>query len=114
MENEVRKLLANPPADEEGNVRLTLLSDTLDAGGAKALVSSVAEVPKGRVTVAYASNDRINYILALGDGASGSCRERLQLLNAALGGRGGGKDSLAQGSAPACGGWQEILRKVLV
>ena len=114
MENEVRKLLANPPADEEGNVRLTLLSDTLDAAGAKALVSRLAEVPKARVTVAYASNDRINYILALGDGASGSCRERLQLLNAALGGRGGGKDSLAQGSAPACGGWQEILRKVLV
>ena len=50
MENEVRKLLANPPADEEGNVRLTLLSDTLDAAGAKALVSRLAEVPKARVT----------------------------------------------------------------
>jgi len=41
----------------------------------------------------------MNYVLASGSEVKVSCRERIKSINERLGGRGGGKDNFAQGSA---------------
>ena len=112
-EAKVQELLRNPPQDAAGNLLLTVLSGELDAAGAKVLAKRLSEVPKARAAVAYEANGRVNYILALGEGAAGSCRELLQQINTALDGHGGGRDSFAQGSAPVREGWQRILAQQL-
>lgn len=62
------------------------------------------------ILVAYTHNDRLNYITARGTKSGLSARERLAAINQALNGKGGGKDTLAQGSAPLVDGWQEKIK----
>lgn len=64
-----------------------------------AAVQLLAENPQAQVTLYYKSKNRLNYILTQGSDVPGSCRERISILNKKLGGKGGGKDNMAQGSS---------------
>ena len=113
LEGRVRDLLADAQPDADGRVRLTVLSDDLEAAEAKALAQRLAEVPKARAVVAYESKGRVNYLIALGAGNTENGKELLQQVNTLLGGRGGGRMDFGQGSAPTQSGWQDRLQKLL-
>ena len=113
LEGRVRDLLADAQPDADGRVRLTVLSDDLEAAEAKALAQRLAEVPKARAVVAYESKGRVNYLIALGAGNTENGKELLQQVNTLLGGRGGGRIDFSQGSAPTQPGWQDRLQKLL-
>ena len=109
----VRNLVAAASPDADGRIRLTVLSDDLEAEEAKELARRLAEVQKARAVVAYESKGRVNYLVALGEGNAENGRDLLQQINTLLGGRGGGRPDFGQGSAPAQPGWQDQLRRLL-
>lgn len=109
----VRNLVAAASPDADGRIRLTVLSDDLEAEEAKELARRLAEVQKARAVVAYESKGRVNYLVAMGEGNAENGRDLLQQINTLLGGRGGGRPDFGQGSAPAQLGWQERLRTLL-
>ena len=56
------------------------------------------------LAVLFAKNgETLMYQLARGKGVKHSVRELIQAVNAAVGGKGGGRDDFAQGSAPVGG-----------
>ena len=73
--------------------------DDIPAEAARKLAQRLAENPQAQVTLFYKSKNRLNYILTQGSDVPGSCRERISILNKKLGGKGGGKDNMAQGSS---------------
>ena len=113
LDSRVRDLLADAQPDADGRVRLTVLSDDLEAADAKALAQRLAEVPKARAVVAYESKGRVNYLIALGAGNTENGKDLLQQVNTLLGGRGGGRMDFGQGSAPTQPDWQVRLQTYL-
>ena len=73
--------------------------DDISAEAARKLAQRLAENPQAQVTLYYKSKNRLNYILTQGSDVPGSCRDRISILNKKLGGKGGGKDNMAQGSS---------------
>ena len=73
--------------------------EDISADAAKKLTQKLVEEPQAQVTVFYKQKNRLNYILTQGTDVPGSCRERISILNKKLGGKGGGKDNMAQGSS---------------
>lgn len=106
----VQKLLQETEEDEAGNLPFKIVSTSLTPAAAKDLAKQLAEQEKASVAIFYENKGRVNYILALGTGAAGSCRTRIKAINEALNGRGGGRDEQAQGSAPAQENWQELIK----
>lgn len=106
----VQKLIAETQEDAEGNRSFKVVSTKLTPAAAKDLAKRLGEEEKASVAIFYESKGRVNYILALGEGATGSCRTRIKAINEALNGRGGGRDEQAQGSAPAQENWQELVK----
>lgn len=106
------RLIAGAAPNAAGDLELTVLDDTLDPATARALAQRLAEEPHASILVAYTHNDRLNYITARGTKSGLSARERLAAINKALNGKGGGKENLAQGSAPLVDGWQEKIKSL--
>lgn len=103
------QLLKSSPA-KEGIIDIVVQED-LSPESAQVLAQELSKEPQVRGTIFYTQKDRLNYILVQGEAVPGSCREGIASLNNLLGGRGGGKDRQAQGSAPLREGWQELVKE---
>ena len=98
MQEKARQLLQDTPLTE-GVKSITLQEEDISADAARKLAQVLSEDPQAEVTIYYPSGGRMNYVLASGSEVKVSCRERIKAINERLGGRGGGKDNFAQGSA---------------
>lgn len=111
----------------------TLVSGAVEAGKARIMVEMLEGVDPGRLKdlaqtavkgkgpllalLFSAQGDRLAYVLAESDGFMPPVQELMPAVNAAAGGKGGGRGTLAQGMAPINGGEKEMtaqLRQYLV
>ena len=99
VQEQAARLLASAPV-VDGIKDITYKSQDISAEAAKKLAQELSADEQVRATVFYVTKDRLNYVLAQGSAVSGSCRERIKDINEKYHGRGGGKDNMAQGSAP--------------
>ena len=99
VQEQAARLLASAPV-VDGIKDITYKSQDISAEAAKKLAQELSADEQVRATVFYVTKDRLNYVLAQGSAVSGSCRERIKDINEKYQGRGGGKDNMAQGSAP--------------
>ena len=99
VQEQTARLLASAPV-VDGIKDITYKSQDISAEAAKKLAQELSADEQVRATVFYVTKDRLNYVLAQGSAVSGSCRERIKDINEKYHGRGGGKDNMAQGSAP--------------
>lgn len=98
VQEKARQLLQDTPLTD-GVKSITLQEEDISADAARKLAQVLSEDPQAEVTIYYPSGGRMNYVLASGSEVKVSCRERIKAINERLGGRGGGKDNFAQGSA---------------
>ncbi|SFW62746.1 alanyl-tRNA editing protein [Selenomonas ruminantium] len=98
VQEKARQLLQDTPLTD-GVKSIILQEEDISADAARKLAQVLSEDPQAEVTIYYSSGGRINYVLASGSEVKVSCRERIKAINERLGGRGGGKDNFAQGSA---------------
>lgn len=96
----IEDIQKHPVYDAQGNQRITLFEDDMDAGEAKFLMKRLQELPKTIATLLYRHGDRLNYIVEVADDADADASAILRELNTRFGGKGGGKSHNAQGSAP--------------
>lgn len=101
---------AKPCLDDYIDIRV--IDDSLTPHTARALAQRLAEEPAAAILVAYTTNARLNYIVARGTHSGPSAKERIAAINKALDGKGGGKETLAQGSAPLVADWQEKIKSL--
>ena len=57
--------------------------------------------------------ERISYAAVAGANTNVDCRTVMKELNAAFGGRGGGKSDCAQGGSDYCADWEQKLAEVV-
>ncbi len=101
---QLQKYIAAELLDGAENINGTRLVVNLQQGAQmnelKTLAEKLTEQPDA-LTVLFALNgETLMYQLARGKGVKHSVRELIQAVNAAVGGKGGGRDEFAQGSAP--------------
>ena len=96
-------------AVEAGRYRLSVrLFANLDAGRLKDLAQTAAK--PGRIVLLLSSLDgKLGYVLATGEGFPLDVSELMPAVNAATGGKGGGRGTLAQGMAPSVLGAEETV-----
>ena len=98
VQEKARQLLQDTSLTD-GVKSITLQEEEISADAARKLAQVLSEDPQAEVTIYYPSGGRMNYVLASGSEVKVSCRDRIKAINERLGGRGGGKDNFAQGSA---------------
>ena len=98
VQEKAHQLLQDTPLTD-GVKSITMQEEDISADAARKLAQVLSEDPQAEVTIYYPSGSRMNYVLASGSEVKVSCRERIKAINERLGGRGGGKDNFAQGSA---------------
>lgn len=101
------ELVQSTAACDDGTKRICVIEDDMPAKSAALLAKAAAEDDAAAILVVYTDGRRIGYIAARGSKAVGSCRDDIRMIGESLSGRGGGRDSYAQGSAPASDGWRE-------
>ena len=101
------ELVQSAAVCDDGTKRICVIEDDMPAKSAALLAKAAAEDDAAAILVVYTDGRRIGYIAARGSKAKGSCRDDIRMLGESLSGRGGGRDSYAQGSAPASDGWRE-------
>ena len=101
------ELVQSAAVCDDGTKRICVIEDDMPARDASLLAKAAAEDDAAAILVVYTDGRRIGYIAARGSKAVGSCRDDIRMIGEALSGRGGGRDSYAQGSAPASDGWRE-------
>ncbi len=102
----------NDAAAQAGRYRIILrLFADVDAGRLKDLAQSAA-AQKTLVLLFSALEGKLSYVLATGEGFALDVSELMPAVNAATGGKGGGRGTLAQGMAPSISGAQETLEQL--
>ena len=90
---------------------ITQLVSGVDAGRLKDL-SQAACSEKTLTLLLSETEERLSYVLATGANFPIDVSELMPAVNAALGGKGGGRGSLAQGTAPSASGAKEALEQL--
>jgi len=90
---------------------VTGLFTEMDAGRLKDLAQSAA-AEKTLVLLFGAASGKLGYVLATGAGFPLDVSELVPAVNAATGGKGGGRGTLAQGMAPSPAGAEETLAQL--
>ena len=100
-------------AETAGRYRLAVrLFSDLDAGRLKDLAQAAAE-PKMLVLLLSSLDGKLSYVLATGEGFPLDVSELMPAVNAATGGKGGGRGTLAQGMAPSVSGAEETAQQLM-
>lgn len=102
-----KEIRAAAPVNSQGTQLLVAVESESDTLAAKSLLQKLMAEPNALAAVFYVSGERINYMFGLSEGGQGDCRAAVAEANRLLGGKGGGRQDAAQGSAPCCPGWQE-------
>jgi alanyl-tRNA synthetase len=99
-------------AAQAGKYRVVAqLVSGVDAGRLKDLAQS-SSAEKTLALLLSETDGRLFYVLSSGAGFPIDVSELMPAVNAALGGKGGGRGSLAQGTAPSAVGAKEALAQV--
>lgn len=80
---------------------------------AKLLLQKLTERPEVTAVVLYASGDRVNYLIGKGARGRGDCGFLCQIANGLYNGKGGGKESFAQGGGNFTADWRERAEQLL-
>jgi alanyl-tRNA synthetase len=110
---EMQSLVAAPLYDGQGRQVIAAIEDDYDSDSAKSLLQKLEVLPHTVIAIVYHTNQRVNYIFALGKDTGGDCSQYIRKANDVLGGKGGGKSGLCQGSAAFCPDWQEKAQQVI-
>lgn len=99
-------------AEPIGNKRLILkLLENVDAGRLKALAQGTLE--DGTLCILLSQSESgLAYVVASAPGFSPDAGELIPIVNAATGGKGGGRNGFAQGMAPSAAGVPETLEQL--
>lgn len=100
IEYRLAEICKKPHVDADGNQRIILYEEALDAGEVKILMHRLEELPKTVAIVLYKNGERLNYVAIVTDGATANAGAIVRDLNERFHGRGGGRAESAQGSAP--------------
>jgi len=96
-----------------GGKRLILaLLDDIDAARLKALSQEALPEDKALCVLLSRTDGRLAYAVACTKGFQPDAGELIQAVNAAVGGRGGGRGEFAQGMAPSAAGVTETLEQL--
>ncbi|MBR2328793.1 MAG: hypothetical protein IKA58_02795, partial [Clostridia bacterium] len=91
-------------AENISGTRLVIsLQQGIQMNELKTLAEKLTEQPDALAVLFAKNGETLMYQLARGKGVKHSVRELIQAVNAAVGGKGGGRDDFAQGSAPVGG-----------
>lgn len=101
---QLQKYIAAELLDNAENINGTRLVVGMQQGAQmnelKTLAEKLTEQPDALAVLFALNGETLMYQLARGKGVKHSARELIQAVNAAVGGKGGGRDEFAQGSAP--------------
>ncbi|MDD4075206.1 MAG: DHHA1 domain-containing protein [Eubacteriales bacterium] len=102
-------------AEKIGDTKLVLhQEERLSAADLKLFTEKLTHTEKSIAVLFSNTGDALLYQIAASPGVKLSMREVCSAVNAATGGRGGGKDDFAQGSAKAQPGMQETMEQLRV
>lgn len=102
-------------SEKAGDTKLILhMEDRLSAADLKLFTEKITSTEKAVAVIFSMAGDTLLYQIASSNGVKLSMREVCNAVNAATGGRGGGKDTFAQGSAKAQPGLQETMEQLRV
>lgn len=107
-----KELLLKAKKNAKGTRVLCFLEEQCDAKGAKALAQKLAGEANIIVGLVYTQGQRVNYLFAASEDASGDCRLYCQKANELFLGKGGGNAQLAQGSGSDLQGLKEKVSAV--
>ena len=100
-------------APEGKGVKLCVrMLEGLPAAQLKPLAQALCKAQKALALLCAPNGEMVQYLLCASDGVGLDMGELCQAVNAALGGRGGGKGTLAQGSAKTAPGQIEALEQL--
>ncbi|MBR0025609.1 MAG: hypothetical protein IJP37_00480, partial [Clostridia bacterium] len=100
-------------AEEIGGVKLIVsVQEGFSAGDLKPLTESILALGKAAAMIFIPDGDTVRYALAASDKVKLSMKDAAQAVNAALNGKGGGRDTFAQGSAPMRAGFEQAAEQL--
>lgn len=108
-EKELAKLLASAPASSAGAKVVAWPLDGFDAKDLRTFIPKITCLENTLGILVAAAHGRLAYAVCRSADAAIDCRAVMKELNAAFGGRGGGKSDCAQGGADFREDWQEVL-----
>ena len=95
-----------------GKVRILVAQlDSVPAARLKDLAQAVSE-PRTLVLLLSQTEGKLYYVLSTGEGFPADVGELMPAVNAATGGKGGGRGTLAQGMSPSCGALAETVAQL--
>ncbi len=101
----VAEILANPLISANGSKLLIAVEEDYDAASAKSLSQKLMIEENAVIAVIYKTDNRVNYMFALSEGATGNCKEYIAKANELFAGKGGGNNTSAQGGGEASSDW---------
>lgn len=100
-------------AEEIGGTKLIVsVQKGFSAGDLKPMTESILALGKSAVMIFVPDGENVRYALACSEGAGLSMKDAAAAVNAALNGKGGGRDSFAQGSAPMRPGFEQAVEQL--
>jgi len=100
-------------AEQIGGVKLIVsVQEGFSAGDLKPLTESILALGKSAAMIFIPDGDTVRYALAASDKVKLSMKDAAQAVNAALNGKGGGRDTFAQGSAPMRPGFEQAAEQL--
>lgn len=112
-EKQLEKIMAAAPTNAEGVKVVAWPLDGFDAKDIKAFIPKLTAHENTLGILVAAKPERISYAAVAGANTSVDCRAVMKELNAAFGGRGGGKPDCAQGGSDYCADWEQKLAIVV-
>lgn len=111
LKSQVPELLAQAVPTKDG-YKLVFVVTSLEAKEAKSLRQLLGEEEGVIIALVSFAKGRVSYQFALGRNTVGDCHSYCQKANAIFHGKGGGRDSFAQGGAEIEGDWQKLAQQL--
>ncbi len=112
-EKQLEEIMDAAPTNAEGVKVVAWPLDGFDAKDIKAFIPKLTAHENTLGILVAAKPERISYAAVAGANTSVDCRAVMKELNAAFGGRGGGKPDCAQGGSDYCADWEQKLAVVV-
>lgn len=100
-------------AEQNGKKALVAIQENCSPKEAKILLNELLKAPDLAVALVCSWEGKLCYLLGRSEGSTADCRFLCDLLGGLLAGKGGGKETFAQGSAKESPDWQETARMLL-
>ena len=112
-EKQLEEIMAAAPTNAEGVKVVAWTLDGFDAKDIKVFIPKLTAHENTLGILVASKPERISYAAVAGANTNVDCRTVMKELNAAFGGRGGGKSDCAQGGSDYCADWEQKLAEVV-